>query len=65
MFVSQYIEMLDMIDKKRKEVYSKLSNKLIFTKSEKNILKKYDDLYFEYLLKLEDSIDNKVGDCND
>lgn len=65
MFVSHYIEMLDMIDKKRKELYSKLSNKLIFTKSEKNILKKYDDLYFEYLLKLENSLDNKVGDFSD
>lgn len=55
MFVSHYIEMLDMIAKKRKEVYSILLNKLFLTKSDENILKKYDDLYFEYLLKLEKS----------
>jgi hypothetical protein len=53
MLVSHYIDMVDMIDKKRKEVYSRLSNKLFLSKSEKNILKKYDDLYFKYLQKLE------------
>lgn len=64
MFVSHYIDMLDMIDKKRKKVYSVLLNKLFLPKSEKNILKKYDDLYFNSLLRLEKLIDKEfdVGD---
>lgn len=65
MVVSHYIEMLDMIDKKRKKIYSILSNKLFLTKSDKSILRKYDDLYFEYLLKLENSLKYKVGDESD
>ena len=46
------------IEKEKRKLDIKYLNKKIISKKEKEILNKYDELYLEELLKIEDMINN-------